>query len=428
MNKIILFLFLMPFFSNLYPQAIINSYDIYVVQHESKTHLLINAKVSFEIDNPVDTFELLFSSKNQVENIAHYDENHYKKVDYYSKGKDTMVIILSEQMKKDKKFTIVFDYMYPVIDTIILLDRGHRWYPMIADNIFTFKTHLLVPANYIALTAGNLINEVISDNLISLTYESTVHVFKLPLFITNEKNYVVKECKCSNINTLVFLLPSSENSAADTICYNTCSFITHCNSAIGEYRFNRLVLVESAEFDGANLGSSFITLGSDVIKNLAAGYNEQLFMALASQWYGAGIFPKLFCKGFWFLSVSVPQYLRLMYIQETKGEEAFQKELNMCLDAYKKVEGSKNDMPIIEIDFPNTKEKGILIYGKGVVVLDLLRKQMGEENWRIFTKDFYFEFSGRNITLKEFTGYIDKYDNSGKTTKYFFKLLEEKGL
>ena len=55
-------------------------------------------------------------------------------------------------------------------------------------------------------------------------------------------------------------------------------------------------------------------VGSTYIDQFKKGHYENLHLSIAAQWIAAGVFFKLFGKGFWFLQLSLPHYLRLMYL------------------------------------------------------------------------------------------------------------------
>lgn len=423
MKNIIIFLVLMTSEAWLYSQPQIKSYNIFAEYDTDNKNISITNKVLLEFVNPAETAELLFNSSNVIKSIKD-DKN--SSLNYRQKGQDTLVINFGKPYSGSHK--ISFEYIYPTDDTIILLDRGHRWYPMIADNIVTFNMEIKVLMNYLAVTAGAMESEQYGANWKILKYKTSVPVFKIPLFITPTVLYSVKESQCGNIKSSVYLLKNGNISASDSLSDDICKLISYFNSEIGDYRFDKFNLIETSKFDGANLGSSFITIGSNDLKYYISGNKQMLNMALASQWYGTCVFPKLFCKGFWFLSVSLPHYLRLMYIKDTKGEKEFNEEIEECINAYKKIEGSEHEVSILDVDYPNTKEKGVSIYAKGVLVLNKLKEQLGDTNWRNFLKDFYKEYNGKIINLDNFTNGISKFDTGGNALNNFLRLLSEKGL
>ena len=343
----------------------INSYNIDVKLDDSQKQLFINVVIDLQHEQ-ADNIELLLSSKCTISSIT---ASNKKAVKYSLKGNDTIVLILDRSALTGSNIYVKFAYSYPVgDDTLILIDRGHRWYPMIAENIAPFKMNIEVPQNYIAVSAGELLNEK-NNGIKQYTFSSYVPVFKIPLIIAPDSYYKVSQSECGNIKTYVYYIPNNNDSSIDSIQTDICNLINYFSSKFGKYPFSRFNLVETPTFEGTNLGSSIITAGSGNFKAFSSGYKEWLNLALASQWIGAGVFPRLFCKGFWFLSLSLPHYLRLMYLKDTEGEEAFNKQIENLTVKYSEFAGSEKDIPIFDIDFPNTKEKGILLYCKGVLVL-----------------------------------------------------------
>jgi len=424
--KKIIFLFLFALTStNLYPAVKINSYDIFAKFEKAENKISVNAKLEIQSDNALDTLLLLFNSNCKINSIKYGKED----VNYITGGKDSICILLNENIKSLPDFEITFNYEYPLEgDTVILLDRGYRWYPLIAENVESFKMTIEVPQDYLGLTAGDFMGEKQNTGLKTYVYESKRNVFKIPLIIAPENYYNVVEHDCNGIKTYFYAIAEKDKNPSDSINIDICSLLSYFNKTIGKYHFKRFSLVETSAFQGSNLGSSVITAGTDNIKYYSSGYKDWLYMDAASQWICAGVFPRLFCKGFWFMSISFPHYLRLMYVRDTEGEEAFESALNKLKDQYQKITGSENEMPILDVDYPNTKEKGLALYAKGVIVLNKLNNELGNENWIKFLRYFYEEYSGKTITLDTLTDCIDKFDPSGKCSNHLLKMLSEKGI
>ena len=132
------------------------------------------------------------------------------------------------------------------------------------------------------------------------------------------------------------------------------------------------------QWEGINTGSGLIMIGSQSLEMMKQKYYDGLNLTIAQQWIGAGVFAKYGAPGFWFLALSLPHYLRLMYLQQTKGEESFQESLHKPLAKYKEFSGKENDIPIMDIDSPNSREKSIILYGKGPYVISKIKNAMGD--------------------------------------------------
>jgi hypothetical protein len=405
----------------------INSYNIKLKYENSRKPLSVNLTLFLQHNQEKD-IDLLFSSKCNISSISIMEGKKIRNLDYVRKGSDTIKLMLDEQILTAPVLQILFSYSYPLEnDTVIMLDRGHRWYPMIAENIAPFTMQIEIPPQYIAVSAGELTEERNNGTLKYCTYSTNTPVFKIPLIIAPENYYTVGEKDCGNIKICSYFITEHSLTLIDSIQTNICSLINYFNSNIGLYSFKRFTIIETPLFEGSNIGSSIITVGTESINSFSAGNKDWLNLTVACQWVSAGVFPRLFCKGFWFLSLSVPHYLRLMYTESERGEDAFNKELTNLSEKHNSFAGTEKDIPILDIDYPNTKEKGILIYCKGVLAVNKLRKLMGEANWTNFLREFYTSFSGKIIILDDLVNLIDKYDSSGESSKQLMKMLSEKG-
>lgn len=394
----------------------------------STDRISVKAGLIFKTDQQPDTLCLLFNPNCRIQSINNAVNEQTFSLKYSRGNKDTLLVHLNENMKYAGNFIINFEYEYSLEnDSIILLDRGHKWYPMIAEDIFPFTLTVQVPQNYLAISAGDIINVNTEAGFRQISYESTQPVFKIPLIIAPENYYTLHEKECGKIKSYFYEIKKGE-SELDSINADICNLINYFSNTIGEYSHKRFTLVETSAFPGSNLGSSIVVSGTGNFESYSKDYKDWLKMAIASQWVGAGIFPKLFCKGFWFLSISFPHYLRLMYDRDTRGEEIFNEELDNLKETYKKTEGSEEEIPIIDIDYPNTKEKGILLYAKGVIVLNNLKNKLGESNWINLLKYFYTQYYGKVILLDDFIGSINQFDPSGICSKNFLDMLSTKGM
>lgn len=426
MKNLIFFLFLLASVNSSFSQPVIQSYDINLKLDAANNKLDVSNIVSMDAKN-TQTFELLFSSDCKIKSINIIKDSGPVPLSYKLKGKDTLQITL-ENTGNYGLINIGFEYTYPVEnDSVVLLDRGNRWYPLIADNIVTFKLSIESPEGYYAVSAGKLLNESVTSGISKSTYESSVPVFKLPVFIARKELYMLKNSRCGDINLYSYILSPNDSLNLDSLNNHICSLINYFNQNIGKYSFDRFNLIETSLYQGANLGSSFITAGTENIKAFEKNYKEWLNLAVASQWVGAGVFPRLFCRGFWFLSISLPHYLRLMYSKDMQGEEEFNNEIEHDKLTFEKIAGTENEVAVLDVDYPSTSEKGILIYAKGVLILDKIKNMLGEANWRNLLKDFYKQYDGRIILLDDFVNIIDKYDSKGEVSKTLLKLLSEKG-
>jgi hypothetical protein len=389
-------------------------------------HLITHADVSFANGTTTKQINLIFSSEISILTVFSKLEYQQVQLSFSRKGTDTLALVLPAA----PNVTAAFEYVYPLdeTDTMIILDRGSRWYPLIADNIAKAKLTVYVPFGYTAVAAGNLKSVDTLSAGKQYVYESRMPIFKIPLVIFPDSYYKKFQKSCNSKHISVYLIPPADSSTAERILSKVCNQIRYFENNIGRYEFDEFKILEVPSFQGSNLGSSIIMTGTQNIRDFEKGYGQWLSLSTAAQWISAGVFPRLFSKGFWFFSISFPHYLRLMYIRDSEGEDSFFNELNQSYDSYKEIAGTDKDIPILEIDMPNTPEKGRVLYGKGVYVLDKVRKLIGDENWSRLVKELYNDFKGKILTYEDFMICLTKYDTGGSCKINLEKMLNEKGL
>ncbi|MCJ7497744.1 MAG: hypothetical protein MUO78_06385 [candidate division Zixibacteria bacterium] len=411
-------------------QIEITSSEVTVNLDLPDSQLLVRDGLTLHRAGTVNTIDLILSSDAKIKSVKTKIKGGVIDLSYKFTGKDTLSLTIPPTLKLSRDLKIDFEYAFPsggLKDSLMIFDRGYRWYPLILEDIFKFKLKVEVPPGYIVFSAGDLIEKKTSPEHSQFTYESKIPVFKLPLVIAKTGVYNETFRKCSG-KEIYFYSTSVDKEVKEKIISEACATLKFYNDYIGEYPHNRLTLVEIPEMEGTNIATGLLMIGSTFIKAFKQGYYDNLHLSIAAQWTAAGVFFKLFGKGFWFFQLSLPHYLRLIYLERTKGEDAFITGLNQGLDTYKEFAGTDKDMPIIEIDFLNTKEKGAVIYGKGPYVLDKVRREIGDENWNKLVRDVYKDFKGKILYYGDFIKYLSKYDRERKCVLKFEKMLSETGL
>ncbi|MFQ6002222.1 MAG: hypothetical protein ACE5KJ_00570 [Candidatus Zixiibacteriota bacterium] len=408
------------------------SYDIKANLDLPNALLHVTARLEFQKADSLNEFEMLLTSDAKIRSIKSKVNHAWVDVPYEFTGKDTLRLAVPSELISTGKPIIDFEYTLPIgefksKDDAIILYRGNRWYPLIVDQIARFKLIAEVPPQYVVFSAGDLVEKKKLSDYSQFIWESKIPVFKLPLIIAKSELYAET---VKNIDHKKIYLYSStvDEKTKEEIISEAGRTLKFYNKLIGEYPHDRLTLIEIPELQGTNIGSALLIVGSDFIDAFKKGHYENLHLSIGTQWIAAGVFFKLFDKGFWFLQLSLPHYLRLMYLEQTKGEDAFFKGLQQGLDAYKEIAGTDKDVPIIDVDFPNTREKGTVIYGKGPYVIDKVHREIGDENWEKLIKDIYKGFKGRIFTYDEFIKYLSKYDQDGTCVLKLEKMVSQTGI
>jgi len=406
------------------------SYDVHAAIRSSASTADIAVTCEMMKDDTTSRVEFLLNSNVKIQSIRCRMKSGWSEIPFHFIGKDTLQLHLLPKTLLMKALTLQFVYKFPIDplgDSLLMLDRGNRWYPLIPDQIATLALSGDVPKEYTLVTAGNLVTVTKTHDRSRFVWKSTTPLFKLPLLVFKSNSFKLTTIKVEAKKILLYSL-FDDSIKATQILTEAGNVFTFCRDLFGEYPFNQLTLIEIQSFEGINISSSVLMIGSSFLREMKQGNFDGLQLTISQQWIGAGVFAKFGKPGFWFLSLSLPHYLRLMYVRQTLGENACNESMMQPLERYKEFSGTGKDIPILSVDFPNTKEKGVVLYAKGPLVISKIHKQLGDEQWRHFLRALYQNYQGKVITYDDFRNSLSNYDKDGTTITMLDKLMTEKGL
>ena len=409
----------------------ISNYDIAATLDTAAGQFYVKAKLSIEKSDSAEILQLLLNSGIRLDSIIGEGGGASSSITHEFTGKDTIQLKLPTTLFSSGRFSIDFYYSYPIgkpTDAPLLLDRGHRWYPLIMDNIANLYLTVATPGDFEVFSAGDMTSMTKMTDSTWMVWETAFPIFKIPLVIVKNGYYKKISKGCDNEREINLYYVSADSALAQSMIDEVCRSFEFYSEYIGEYGHNSLQLLEVPQFPGTNIGSGIITFGKDEVEAFKIGNKDAIDLAVADQWMGAGIFGKFPSRGFWFMSISMPHYLRMMYLQKVEGEEVFQKNLNNSYNAYKPFAGTEKDMPILDVYFLNTKEKGAITYGKGPYVVNILRKRLGDDTWHELWRRLYREYKGKIISFDQLIEYMTGYDIDQTAIPELKKMVSEKGL
>ncbi|UCD18318.1 MAG: hypothetical protein JSV44_05245 [Candidatus Zixiibacteriota bacterium] len=380
----------------------------------------------------MDEFSMQLSNYAEIESIKSHADDGWRNMLYSPGQKDTLFLGFQHDDAPVNSLTVEFKYtlQFDKVSDRLILDRGHHWYPMIGDQIAKVKLAMEVPDDYIVIASGDLVEKDDRDSLTRFVWQTNIPVFKIPIVIARSYMYEVTAAVDEITGTEIYFYNTSglDDNLVTAVLAEAGTLFEFYSDRIGEYPHNRLSLVEVPEMQGANIASGLVTIGTQHIEAFKQDYFETVQLVLAQQWIGAGVFGKFMDEGYWFFSLSLPHHLRLMAIKEIRGEEALARELQSIMTQYAKVAGSSGDVPLLEIDLPDTREKGLAVYGKGPYVMDIIRRIIGDGSYWQMIRDIHADFSGRIFTYRDFMSYISKYDPDGTLVTKVTVMLTQPGL
>ena len=408
----------------------VNSYDIYTRLTLKSDNLDITLLCRIQPSVSLSEVQFIFSSESNLHSVKYLKDDNWTSIPYKFIGKDSLLLLFESGILPDNKYDLRFEYSFStnlLKDSLVIIDRGHRWYPLILDQVAPFKLTCNVPKGFQVLGAGDLISVKDNEDKTTFVWESKSSVFKLPLIIFNSTRFKELKYDSSGIS-INFIYLNSDSIEALSVIKEAFKSVKFYSEHIGNYPYKKLTLFEVTEWEGINVGSGLIMIGTQSFEMMKQGYFESLNLTVAQQWIGAGVSAKYGSPGFWFLSLSLPHYLRLMYLRQSQGEESFLKSMNEPLEKYKEFAGKENDIPIINIDSPNSREKGLILYGKGPFVFSKIHKAMGDKKWLSFLQNLYKSFRGKILTYDEFEKQTSRYDENGSILTLLKKLITQKGI
>jgi hypothetical protein len=408
----------------------INSYDIDATLKLNSENIEFTTLCQIQTSDTLSSIQFIFNSESDINSVEYLTEGNWLNVQHNFNGKDSLLLFFNHGILPPNKYLLKFKYSFTtnnLNDSPVIIDRGNRWYPLILDQIASFKLSCNVPKAYYALASGDL--QVVNNYKDSTTfiYESQSAVFKMPLIVFDIHQFKKAEYDSLGISINFYYL-NADSIEVSTIINEAAKCINYYSKNIGSYSYKKLTLFEVTQWEGINTGSGLMMIGSQSLEMMKQKYYDILNLTIAQQWIGAGVSAKYGAPGFWFLSLSLPHYLRLMYVRDTKGEESFLESINEPIAKYKEFAGKENDIPLLDIDSPNSREKSIILYGKGPFIFNKIQNVMGDEKWLSFLQSLYESFRGKILTYAEFEKQISIYDENGNILTLLNKLVTQKGM
>ncbi|HEX2869525.1 MAG TPA: hypothetical protein VHO03_20950 [Ignavibacteriales bacterium] len=410
-------------------ETTVKSYDVKVAVSKTSEFMDVSLKCNIMVNANNGMLCFLLNQESKVSSISYLRGSEWFSLPFKFTGRDSLLIFPADSLTSGNLYSLRFEYSLPagmLSDTIMVFDRGNRWYPMIVDQVAPFRIEALAPEEYLVLSAGDPISSYTKENFTSYVWESRTPVFKLPLIILNSNVIKLKQINYKGVNISMYYM-TADSAASDILALSEEAF-GYFETAFGNYPYKSLRFVEIPYFEGINTGSGIIMLGTRSINDIAKGFSDGLYLSIAQQWIGAGVFAKYGTPGFWLLSLSLPHYLRLMYIRHAWGEELYNKSLRDPLQNYMEFAGKERDIPLIDITIPDSREKGIVLYAKGPYVFGRIERQLGADKWSGFIRNLCSICRGKTLTFEEFKNLLSAYDENGNTLNLLQKLVTGIGI
>lgn len=383
-------------------KQLLNNFQLDLVQKDS-TGKGMNIESVFQNN---DTIQFTHS-ENKITiqpKFINTDSIFNYEIKYQGVPKDGLII--SESIYGDRTF---FADNWP--------NRAQNWFPCVdhPSDKATVEFSITAPNHYQVIANGFLTEETNLANNLKLYKYKTSEPLPTKVMTIGVARFAVQHIgETHNIPVSTWVYPQTKEQGFYDFG-NAKSILDFFIENFGEYPYQKLANVQSkTQFGGAeNAGAIFYFEKSVTGKR---DHEDLIAHEIVHQWFGNSA-SEIDWSHLW-LSEGFATYFTDLFIQETKGEETFQKrikeERKKVLNFYK-----RKQTPVIDTE--NNDLMSLLnanSYQKGAWVLHMLRKKLGNETFWKGIRTYYEKFKFSNASTNDFKKVMAEV--SGQNLDVFF--------
>lgn len=300
---------------------------------------------------------------------------------------------------------------------------GDNW-PTRAQNWFACNDHLsdkatvefivTAPKKYDVVANGKLVSVEKNKNTKTHHYSSAVPL-PTKVMVVGIAEMCMEEADVINGTTVrSYVYPQNKRKAFYDLALAP-SILEFYIDYIGPYEFEKLDNVQSTTRFGGMENAGCIFYDEKALKGSRSSENL-IAHEIVHQWFGNSATEKDWCH-LW-LSEGFATYLTNVYIQKTKGEEAFKEQLkqdrSIIISFEKRYAHAVVDTTyssLMNLLNPNS-------YQKGGWVLHMLRNEIGDKNFHQAIRDYYKKYRLSNADTRDFQHIVEEI--AGKDLRWFF--------
>jgi aminopeptidase N len=278
------------------------------------------------------------------------------------------------------------------------------------SSLVTFTMRVSLPEPWQAVSQGR--RSELSGKRKIITWESPRPSEEIYLIVNR---FYLFEAEHNGLPLYAFLL-QEEEALADRYLQTAKGYIDFYSRLLGPYPYEKFALVENSRQTGYGM-PSFTLMGSRIIRFpfiLHSSYPHEIL----HNWWGNGVFP-LMAEGNW--SEGLTAYLADHLLLELKGKgPQYRFQEMMKFSSYVNQE---NDFPLSEFAYRDSMASQAIGYAKLMMVLHMLRTEVGDENFLKSLNIFYatnkYRYAGyegmrRNfeeVSGQNLTGFFNQWIN-----------------
>jgi len=269
----------------------------------------------------------------------------------------------------------------------VYLSAGSFWYPYFSDDLVEFAMEVTQPDGWQVISEGKGTARG-DDGRARWQSEGPAD----EIFLTGGPLVVYSEA-AGAVEALVFLR-EADDGLANKYLTATAQYLEMYRDLIGPYPYSKFALVENFWETGYGM-PSFTLLGPRVIRFpfiLHSSYPHEIL----HNWWGNGVFVD-YTTGNWCEGLTA--YMADHLIQEQRGKG--QNYRRDTLQKYRNYVKDERDFPLEEFRSRHSAATEAVGYGKSLMGFHMLRRQLGDENFRLSLARFYRQKRGHQASFRD---------------------------
>lgn len=296
-------------------------------------------------------------------------------------------------------------------------NRAHNWFPCVDHPSDKASVEFIVtsPNHYDIIANGELVEEIELENNVKQTHWKTSKPIPTKVMVIGAAEFTIDSLGLvDSIPVTSWVYKKNKEKGFQDLA-NSKEILKFYIDLLGNYPFEKLANVQSSTRYGGMENASCIFYPEKAFTG-EQKFENTIAHEIAHQWFGNSA-TELDWPHVW-LSEGFATYFTSLFILNTKGEAAFQKNMEQAktrvLNFYKTTKTpvvdthTKNLMKLLN---PNS-------YQKGAWVLHMLRKELGDDLFYKGIKAYYDRYKFKNASTDRFKNVMSYI--SGKNLGVFF--------
>jgi len=434
MYKILLGSFLIISFQifSQFSQIDVQSYKIELSVNDKNDTIRVKEKIVFDYTDLSKTISFDLASVNSSGKGMQVLKVLQGKKELDFKHKENLLILNNFRPTNSKNIEIEIHFKGVPIDGLVIGKNkfgsrtffGDNW-PNRAQNWFACNDHpsdkatieyvVVAPSHYEVVANGKLISKKMNKKSVVYHYQSKV-VLPTKVMVVGIANLSEKQSgTVAGIPVFSAVYPENEKGAFYDLDLAP-SILQFFVDYIAPYEYEKLTNVQSTTRFGGMENAGCIFYDENSINGTRSSENL-IAHEIVHQWFGNSASEKDW-PHIW-LSEGFATYLTNIYIQKTKGEKAFQTQMEK--DRSKVIAFSKRyNHSVVDTNYTDLMDLlNANSYQKGGWVLHMLRTEIGDSLFQQSVRTYYQKYRLSNADSKDFQKVIESVSN--RDLDWFFK-------